>query len=47
MRLEIDQKKWLIDVFDNSSADITPDKNANQKIEKQEATDKTQIKDSI
>ena len=46
-KLSKSNEKWLIDVFDNSSADITPDENANQKTEKPEATDKTLIKDSI
>ena len=46
-KLSKSNEKWLIDVFDNSSADITPDENANQKTEKPKATDKTQIKDSI
>jgi hypothetical protein len=46
-KLSKSNDKWLIDVFDNSSADITPDENANQKTEKPEATDKTLIKDSI
>ncbi len=40
-------EKWLIDVFDNSSADITPDEKAEQNTKTEKQNHKTSIGDSL